>query len=173
MGSSVPDIRLVQQLQFPQRQSVQIDWQLLDDGTLDDTQALASAVVLALGTDAMASEDDVLPDPDSTDREGWWGDYEADIIWNAWPIGSKLWLLRRSAIEPPGSRNGATTTAVQGYIAQAIGPFVQNGIISSYDLYVYQVNTQRIDARIVLYRGPTPQVTMLYSVLWDALIADQ
>src|SRR4029077_21243171 len=95
---AVSDIRLVQNLQFP-AYSVTMDWQLLDDGTLDESQALATAIVVALGSDGLADADDPLPDPDSTDRAGWWGDLEADTIWNAWPIGSRLWLLRRSAIE--------------------------------------------------------------------------
>src|ERR1700750_2247663 len=95
-GYNVPDIRLVQQNQFPTRQEVTCDWLLLADGTLDDTQALATAIIVALGTDALADKDDILPDPDSTDRCGWWGNLDADLIWGGWDIGSKLWLLRRS-----------------------------------------------------------------------------
>src|SRR4051812_1651501 len=91
-GIVPPDIRTVQNTEFP-KYSVTIDWQLLDDGTLDDRQALATAVVVALGTNALADVDDRLPDPDSTDRQGWWGDMDAEAIWNAWPIGTKLWLL--------------------------------------------------------------------------------
>ena len=45
-------------------------------------------------------------------------------IWNAWPIGSKLWLLRRSAIESVASRQGATVQRVLDYISQCIQPFV-------------------------------------------------
>jgi len=74
-----PDVRLVQNTFFPQY-SVTMDWSLLPDGSLDDTQALATAVVVALGTFGLASPDDRLPDPDSSDRMGWWGDMDADII---------------------------------------------------------------------------------------------
>ena len=98
MISTVPDVRLVQNTQFP-RYSVTIDWNLLGDGTLDDTQALATAIIVALGTNALADATDEMPDPDSTDRAGWWGNLDADVIWNGWDIGAKLWLLRRSAIE--------------------------------------------------------------------------
>ena len=68
---------------------------LLGDGTLDDRDALASAVIVALGTDRLAEEGDLLPDPDSMDRRGWWGDYDADMVWDGWPIGCRLWLLQR------------------------------------------------------------------------------
>ena len=50
------------------------------------------------GTDRLASRDDILPDPDSTDRAGWWGDMDAEELFNGWPIGTKLWLLKRAKI---------------------------------------------------------------------------
>src|ERR1700740_1458414 len=71
-GSNVPDIRLVQNNVFP-NYSVTVDWLLQPNGQVDDTQALATAVIVALGTNGLASDDDVLPDPDSTDRCGWGG----------------------------------------------------------------------------------------------------
>src|SRR6516165_2984620 len=106
-----PDVRLVQNTFFPQY-SVTMDWSLLPDGSLDDTQALATAVVVALGTFGLASPDDRLPDPDSSDRMGWWGDMDADIIHNGWPIGSKVWLESRSAIEGTDSKWGATQARI-------------------------------------------------------------
>jgi phage gp46-like protein len=166
MTSSVPDVRLVQDMNFP-RYSVTIDWQLLGDGTLDDTQALATAVVVALGTNALSDPSELLPDPDSTNREGWWGDYDADVVWNAWPIGSKLWLLRRSAIESVASRQGSTVARVLAYINLAVQPFVDRQIASRFTAYAERVDKQRIDAKIVIYRGSTPSIELLYSVLWD------
>jgi phage gp46-like protein len=165
-SSPVPDVRLVQNTAFP-RYSVTIDWQLLDDGTLDDTQALATAIIVALGTNALADPTEELPDPDSTDRGGWWGDLEADTIWNAWPIGGKLWLLRRSAIESVNSRQGSTVARVLAYVKLALQPFVDQKIASRFVASAARVDTQRIDTRIVIYRGPTPAIQLLYSVLWD------
>jgi phage gp46-like protein len=164
-----PDIRLVQNAAFP-KYSVTIDWQLLDDGTLDDTMALATAVVVALGTNALASVDDRLPDPDSTDREGWWGDYEADVIWNAWPIGTKLWLLRRSAIESTQAKFGATQTWVMNYIRDCIQPFVDRKIASRFEILSVRVDRQQIDALIRLYRGPRSAIDLQYQVLWDGIM---
>ena len=74
------DIRLVQQGIFPYQTEVSVDWLLQDDGTLDSSEALATAVIVALGTDRLATRNDRLPDPDSTDRRGWWGDYETETI---------------------------------------------------------------------------------------------
>ena len=165
-GSPVPDVRLVQDTNFP-RYSVTIDWSLLGDGTLDDTQALATAIVVALGTNALADPTEPLPDPNSTDRAGWWGDLEADTIWNAWPIGAKLWLLRRSAIESVASRQGSTVARVLSYVQLAIQPFIDQQIASRFEATAVRVDKQRIDTKIIIYRGPTPAIELLYSMLWD------
>jgi phage gp46-like protein len=168
MPSECPDIRLVQNTYFP-KYSVTLDWRVLGDGTLDDSEALATALCVALGTNALASLDDPLPDPDSTDREGWWGDYDADFIWQAWPIGSKLWLLRRSTIEGPNAQRGATVALVQNYIVQAIQPFVDRRICSTFDVTVTRMDKQRIDALIHVYRGPLQAIELRYAILWDEL----
>lgn len=168
MASTVPDIRLVQNAIYP-RYSVTLDWRLLPDGTLDDSQALATAICVALGTNAIASENDILPDPDSTDRCGWWGDLDAELIWNGWPIGSKLWLLRRSKINSASSRDGSTLVVIENYIRDAIQPFVDRRICTSYSIVVSRVDKQRIDALLTIYRGPLPAIELRYAVLWDSL----
>ncbi|MBR0879611.1 phage gp46-like protein [Bradyrhizobium barranii subsp. barranii] len=165
---NVPDIRLVQNNVFP-KYSVTVDWSLLPNGTLDDTQALATAVIVALGTDALADKDDILPDPDSTDRCGWWGDLDAELIWKGWPIGSKLWLLRRNKIDSPASREGSTLVRVKEYIRAAMQPFVDRKICSGFDVWVSRVDKQRIDALIRIYRGPEREIELRYAVLWEAM----
>jgi phage gp46-like protein len=170
IGYGVPDIRLVQNNVYP-AYSVTLDWALLPNGTLDDTHALATAIIVALGTNAEAGAFDQLPDPDSTDRQGWWGDLDAQLLWNGWPIGSKLWLLKRSSITPPQARVGSTLALVENYIKMAIQPFVDRKICSSFTVNAARVDTQRIDARIVIYRGPLPEIELQYAILWDALVA--
>lgn len=162
----MPDIRLIQDTSWP-RYSVSVDWSLLGDGTLDDDQALATAVVLALGTDALAAPDDILPDPDSTDRAGWWGDLDAQEIWDGWPIGSRLWLLRRSKISGPMDVHGASTTLVEQYISEAIQPFVDQRIASRFYVAAERVGRERIDAVVRIYRGPGAPIDLRFQVLWD------
>ncbi len=172
MASSVPDIREVQNRQFP-RYSVTIDWNVLPDGTLDDRQAIASAAAVALGTNALAGTTDILPDPDSTDRQGWWGDLDCDLIWGAWPIGSKLWLLRRTKILPPQAIEGSTETRIQDYIRTALLPFVDLKICTGFDVFTSRVNKQRIDALVRIYRGPLTEIELLYQILWEEFAQDQ
>jgi phage gp46-like protein len=165
----VPDIRLVQSGTFPYQTEVSADWLLLGNGQLDDSQALATAVIVALGTDRLAREEDVpyLPDPDSTDRRGWWGDLDAREIWQGWPIGSRLWTLRREKITGPGAQRGSTVVRVKWYIQEALQPFVDLRICSRFDVDVARVSPQRIDALIRMYRGPELAVDLRYQILWE------
>jgi phage gp46-like protein len=167
----MPDIRLVQNTTFPDpHYSVTIDWLLLSDGTLDETQALATAVVVALGTDRLAEINDILPDPDSTDRRGWWGDLEAKEVWDGWPIGSRLWLLTRDKIVGSEARQGATVVRVEQYIREAIQPFIDRRIGSRMAVEATRVGTEQIDALVRIYRGPQLEIEMRYQVLWDGVV---
>jgi len=168
----MPDIRLVQNAEFPNHPhySVTIDWLLLDDGTLDETQALATAVIVALGTDALASPSDILPDPDSVDRAGWWGNLDAAEIWDGWDIGCKLWLLKRAKIAPSEALEGSTLQRVENYIREAIQPFVARRIASRFDVFVARSGRDRIDALIKIYRGPSTEIELRFQVLWSDII---
>jgi phage gp46-like protein len=165
----MPDIRLVQNSAAFPAYSIPIDWSLLGDGTLDDTQALATAVIVALGTDALAAPDDILPDPDSTDRAGWWGDMDAAELFGGWPIGTKLWLLKRTSIVGPESPEGGTLARVEQYIVDAIQPFVTMQIATSFDVQAARVDTQQIDALVIIYRGPKTPVELRFQVLWNEI----
>src|SRR3954471_9259414 len=158
----MPDIRLVQNPNAFPRYSIPVDWLLLDAGTLDESQALATAVIVALGTDALASRDDLLPDPDSTDRAGWWGDLDAEEYRDGWPIGCKIWLLKRSKIEGPGSYYGSTTVRIEHYIRAAIQPFIDRKIASSMNVGVQRTGTNRIEALVQIFRGPRLAVDLCY-----------
>jgi phage gp46-like protein len=103
---------------------------LLTPFGLDETKDLQSAVLLALCSDSLAAPEDTLPWPNSTDRRGWWADWHADTIWGGWPVGSKLWLLKRAKITDADYREGATVERVQAYITAAMQPFIDNKICS-------------------------------------------
>jgi|SRR5262245_51657412 len=164
------DIRLVQRGDFPAQTEVSVDWFLRSDGTLDENQALATAVIVALGTDRLAERTDILPDPDSTDRRGWWGDLDAKELFDGWNIGSRLWLLKRAKITGPGAQGGATVRLVEIYIREAIQPFIDRRIASRMDVSVHRIGTERIDALVRLYRGPELAVDLRFQVLWAGIM---
>jgi len=169
MISTVPDVRLVQNNIFP-KYSVTLDWRVINSGALDESQALATAICVALGTNALAGKDDRLPDPDSSDRQGWWGDMDADDIWKGWPIGCKVWLESRSAIEAPEAQWGSTQTRLMNYVRDSLQPFVDRKIASRFEVLSVRVDKQRIDVGVRIYRGPLYAVDLMYQLLWQGII---
>lgn len=147
-------------------QAVDLDLLLTPSGQFDDRDQLATAVTVALMTDALAQPDDILPDARDDDRRGWWGNHEAEAIWDGWPIGSRLWLLARTTITGAGARKGATTVQVEAYIREALQPFLDRRIASALKVSVVRAGLDRIDARIVLLRGGKTLVDLRFADLW-------
>jgi len=166
------DIRMVQFGEFPYQTEVSADWLLRPDGTLDDTEDLATAAIVALGTDRLAEAGDILPDPDSTDRRGWWADTDAELIWDGWPIGTRCWLLKRTKIVGAVPLEGATVVRVEHYIREALEPFITLKIVSRIEIDILRVAEQRIDALVRLFRGPETAIEMRYQVLWSDIIPE-
>jgi phage gp46-like protein len=162
----MPDIRLVQNTAFP-KYSVTVDWNLLQNGALDETQALATAIIVALGTDGLADPFDVLPDPNSTDRMGWWGDLQAEEIWDGWPIGCRLWLMRRAPILPTAAKEGGTLIRIENYISEAIQPFIDRRIASSFQVEATRTGRNSVNALVRIYRGPNLEIDLEFQILWD------
>jgi phage gp46-like protein len=94
---------------------------------LTKDEGLETAVIISLFTDRRAKEDDVLPDSNSTDRRGWWGDLPSPFV-EGDQIGSRLWLLSRektleSAIEK-----------AKGYAEEALQWFVEDGVAAKVEV---------------------------------------
>jgi len=164
----MPDPRLVI-VRAPDPIQTTLDWLILPNGLLDETKALATAVTVALGTDGLADVGEVLPDPDSDDRRGWWGNLDAQELYGGWDLGSRLWLMSRAKITDVGSREGATVGRIDRYIREALDPFVLGGIATRYDVQVTRDRNDhnKIVAEIVIYRGPKPAVALRFQSLWD------
>lgn len=157
------DIRVVQQ---DADWDLSLDWFLRGDGTLDDSDDLATAAWIALFTDARAQEGDELPDPDATDRRGWWGDLDAERLHGGWPIGSRLWLLSRAKITGAGYRKGATVAQVEAYAYEAMEPFVTIGLATSVAARAERNGRGRIDLTVTLTRDLSRTMTLRYADLW-------
>jgi len=162
----MPDVRVVP---ITGPITVTYSWLQTPTGLLDETQELVTAFVVAFNTDARADPDEVLPDPRSSDRRGWWGDLDAQKIWNGWPIGSKLWLLSRAKIVDAGAREGATIVRVKNYLLQAAQPFIDNRICSAVTVDVAQPGVNHITANVMIYRGPKTAIQLNFDPLWADL----
>ena len=159
------DIRIVQYSQFAG--PVLLDWLLTPLGQLDETEQLATAIIVALGTDGLAAATDTLPNIGDDNLRGWWGDLDADTIWNGWPIGSKLWLLSRSKITGAGSKQGPTVAQVQHYINACIQPFIKARVATSFTAVVTNPDRDTIAASIVIHRGPKSDIALQWQNLWN------
>src|SRR5262245_19345150 len=100
------------------------DWLLNEFGALEEKDVMANLVKVALMTDRRADSREILPDADSTDKRGWWGDLDAESIWEGWPIGCRCWLLSRAKILPPGAEEGATVVRAEEYCQVALQPMI-------------------------------------------------
>lgn len=149
---------------------ITLDWLLTPAGGLDTSNELATAVIVALGTDRIADPSDVLP-TDSTDRRGWWGDMDAETIWGGWPIGCRLWLLEREAIRDETFKDGSTLGRAEAYIREAVRPFIDAGVASHITVDVEQNGRGRIDALVRLFRGAGEFIDLRFSDLWKDIEA--
>ena len=145
------------------------DWLQSTEG-LSEEEELATAVRVALMTDALASTSDILPDPDSTDRRGWWGDLDAEEIWGGWPIGCKNWLLFRAKISDANSYEGSTVARAEQYTREALRPFIVNRIASAIDVQAQRVGRSEIDVFVTIYRGPLQAIQLRFAYLWDQVV---
>jgi phage gp46-like protein len=160
------DIRITEVVSL---EAMTMDWLLLPNGQLDTSHELATAISVALGTNRLALESDVLPDPDSTDRQGWWGDYQAQEIWGGWPIGGRHWLLRRAKIDDTPSREGGGVQRAYDYTVECIQPFVDAKVFTSYEVLSIRGDIDRIYVVVRIYRGPKSAIDLRFQILWEQL----
>ena len=142
------------------------DWSLLANGTLDEREELANYVKVALLSDRLAATDEILPDPDSTDRRGWWGDMDAQPIWKGWQLGCKNWLLTRAKITDKNAWEGDTVIRAQNYTRESLQPMIDLKMCSRIDVVAERVGVERIDVLVLVYRGPELAVQLIFQDMW-------
>lgn len=95
---------------------------LADDG-------LNTAIILSLLTDRVAAPGDILPDPASLDRRGWWADaFLPPVGGKPDFMGSRLWLLRRAV------QNNETLIRAKHYAAEALQWLLDDGVAGALDI---------------------------------------
>ena len=141
-------------------EAVTLDWLLQPAGTLAAGGDLETAALIAMLTDGLADPDELLPEHGG-DRRGWWADLDAQDIWGAAPIGSRLWLLgREKATEQVRAR-------AEAYLRSAFKPFVDLQIATSIDVVAVRTATDRIEATVTIWRGPNDAIALRFQSLWD------
>ena len=119
------------------------DWVQLG-AALQSGDDLTTACLLSIFSDARADPDDVIPDAPQDgagDPRGWWGDAYADK-----PIGSKLWLRRRS------KQTSAVLNAVRNDIEIATQWLIDDGVVASIDVACAWLAPGFLGASIELFK---------------------
>jgi len=100
---------------------------LRDGSRFAEDGGLETAVLMSLFLDRRANPDDELPDGED-DPRGYWGDAFGDDEENPTVqdrIGSRLWLLRRSAL------TDETVTRAREYALEGLEHFKSDGVASA------------------------------------------
>ena len=168
--SATPDIRLVQSSETFPRYQIPIDWLLLDrryagryPGPRDGGHRRARH--------RPAGEPRRHPARPGlrTDRAGWWGDIDAKELFNGWPIGSSYGCCaapRSSARKTPRARPSSASKITS---AKRCSRSSICRIATSFDVEAHRVGRERIDATVVMYRGPTRPVELRFQILWNEI----
>src|SRR5262252_338919 len=157
------DARIVSQADL---RATVADWLLLPTGFLDEREELANYVKVALMTERLADPQEVLPDPDSDDRRGWWADMDAAPIWRGWQIGTKNWLLTRDKIADSVAWEGDTTVRAEDYTRESLQPLIDMKLCSGINVQAARTDVSRIDVLVTVYRGPQVAVQLIFQDLW-------
>ncbi|CAD7036331.1 hypothetical protein RHAB21_02511 [Pseudorhizobium halotolerans] len=127
-------------------------------GDLRAEQGLATQVLICLMTDRRVEVSELR---DGDENRGWIGD-SFDLETGETPLGSRLWLLRRSAIF-----DGIEVT-VEDYVREALQPIIDQGAAVSLDVAVTANRPMnRVDYTVTLYGRDGGRIyDSKFEILW-------
>ena len=152
---------------------IKIDWEentpiegdlvfLNNDIQLDE--GLSTAVFISLFTDRRASDDDELPDPNGTDKRGFWAD-SIDPYEVGDQIGSRLWLLERS------KTTEKVMSQAEDYILEALEWMKIDGIAKTIEVEVERVHREGsaddLVFKVAIYKMDGSKENFKYNYEWE------
>jgi phage gp46-like protein len=154
------------------------DWVLAQAGTdnlnvggLQATSELATAVYLALFTDAYVPPDHPLAYLADGDNRGWWGDgVDVRTDMDEGPLGSWLWLLERAPLVAAGV--GIDQWA-QSFASQALAPLQAQGAVAKITTAaVIDTQNSRLGLSVALYGSDGSRAySGQFQLAWQQLAA--
>jgi phage gp46-like protein len=125
-------------------------------GDLRAEQGLATQVLISLMTDRRVEASELR---DGDENRGWIGD-SFDVVDGETPIGSRLWLLRRSALYP------GIEIKAQDYAREALQPLIDQGAVAKVDVTATP-GVNRLDLAVALYGRNGAQIySSKFELLW-------
>jgi phage gp46-like protein len=138
------------------------DW-ILEPPDLASGRDLETAAIISLFTDRLALADDILPDPQDSDRRGWWADWDAA----EGPIGSRLWLLtREKTLEE-------TRLRAEDYCRESLRWLLDDDVADSVEVSA-AYNAQapgRLDVDVIITRHRRVLLERRFSWAWRQIFA--
>ena len=159
----MPDIRIVPvEIASPETpiDVLVFDALVTQAGGLETGEDLATAVLIALLSDGLADPDELQFEHDG-DRRGWWADHDADAVWGAPPIGSKLWLLRRA------KASEETRVLAEQFCRDGLEPLADVGAISGFTVNLKRAGKTAITGPIEVFRDGLRPIAQRFDFLWD------
>jgi len=138
------------------------DW-LMNGPDLQSGNDLATAIIVSLFTDRLASSDYVPPPPASPkDRRGWWAD-----TYNSSLIGSRLWQLYR------GVKTNSQTILLQAadYAAEALQWLIDDGVVGSFSIYAQWQNANFLAISVTANMPNSTSQTFRFAWAWNNITA--
>jgi phage gp46-like protein len=135
------------------------DFQIINNG-LGTNQDLVTAIIISLFSDRLADASDTLPDPNSSNRRGWWADtYDGTLI------GSRLWLLSRAKSSPQ------LLLTAQGYAQEALQWLIDDGVCSSINVqtWFFDNNQQLLGIGITIYQPRQSPQKIQFQYVWSQI----
>ncbi|OWV94274.1 hypothetical protein ATY81_12545 [Rhizobium sp. R72] len=128
----------------------------LAPGDFRAEQGLATQVLICLMTDRRVEASELR---DGDENRGWIGD-SFDVMQGETPIGSRLWLLRRSALFP------GIEMKAEDYAREALQPLIDQGAVAKVDVSA-TAGSNRLDLAVSLYGRNGAQVySSKFELLW-------
>lgn len=131
---------------------------------LTKDEGLETSVIISLFTDRRANAEDTLPDSNSTDRRGWWGDLASPDV-EGDRIGSRLWLLQRE------KTLASVIEKAKKYAEEALEWMVEDGVAVKVDVNAERQGTVGSDIlalEVKIYRLYGETVAFKYEAQWNA-----
>lgn len=116
---------------------------------------LQTQILISLFSNRTARPDDVIPDG-GTDRQGWWGDEGEDV-----PIGSRLWLLARSKLNPDVAKRA------RDYAAEGLQWMIDDGAVGEFAFSTTIKNPDQLWLLIIAYRKKGNKSAQNYAWTWN------
>jgi phage gp46-like protein len=120
---------------------------------------LVTAILISCLTDRIAAADDVIPDG-TNDPRGWTGD-----LGQAYPIGSRLWLLARS------KQTQEVLNRAHDYVVEALHWLLDDKVVARFDITAEFTRPGMLGIWVIAHKPDGTATNARFEYAWQQLAA--